>query len=196
MKRYLISTGFVSKWFALCGLFVLPVILTGCVAGTHMIAKEGKPSIAAKSGKAALVIIRTTSFGWGSVVDNYLDGKMIGQTQGKMFFITDVTPGVHYVISHADNTDTARLNFKAGKIYLLQQGIYPGYNIVTRYSPMTADEFAKEVQEATYVIYDTQHPGDDLSDEDFKEAKDDFEKEVKNGEHKDTLQIKGLTKLK
>ena len=92
-----------------------------------------------------LVIIRTTSFGWGSVVDNYLDGKMIGQTQGKMFFITEVKPGVHYVISHADNTDTARLNVEAGKIYLLQQGIYPGWNIVTRFSPMTTEEFAKEV---------------------------------------------------
>jgi hypothetical protein len=161
-----------------------------------MITKESKPAISAKSDKAVLVIIRTTSFGWGSVVDNYLDGKMIGQTQGKMFFITEVKPGMHYVISHADNTDTARLNFEAGKIYLLQQGIYPGWNIVTRFSPMTTEEFANEVKEATYVVYDTQKPGNDMSDKDFKEAKDDFEKEAKQGEHKDTLQIKGYTRLK
>jgi hypothetical protein len=162
----------------------------------HMIAKEGKPSISAKADKSVLVIIRTTSFGWGNVVDNYLDGKMIGQTQGKMFFITEVTPGVHYIMSHADNTDTARLKFEAGKIYLLQQGIYPGWNIVTRFSPMTTEEFAKEVQEASFVVYDTQRPGKDMSDKDLKEAKDDFEKEVKQGEHKDILQIKGYTRLK
>jgi hypothetical protein len=32
-----------------------------------MITKESKPAISAKSGNAVLVIIRTTSFGWGSV---------------------------------------------------------------------------------------------------------------------------------
>lgn len=196
MKSHAAASRVVQKWFALGVLVILPLFLWSCAAGTHMIAKEGKPAISAKSDKAVLVIIRTTSFGWGNVVDNYLDGKMIGQTQGKMFFVTDVTPGVHYVISHADNTDTARLNFEAGKIYLLQQGIYPGWNIVTRYSPITVDEFAKEVQEATYVVYDTQHPGDNMSDKDVKEAKDDFEKEVKDGEHKDILGIKGFTKLK
>jgi hypothetical protein len=196
MNRYYASTSFMPKWFALFVLLILPVFLGGCVSGIHMIAKEGKPAISAKSNKALLVIIRTTSFGSGYVVDNYLDGKMIGQTQGKMFFITEVTPGVHYVISHADNTDTARLKFESGKIYLLQQGIFPGWNITTRFSPITVDEFAQQVKEATYVVYDTQHPGKDMSDKDFKEAKDDFEKEVKNGEHKDVLQIKGYTRLK
>lgn len=196
MNRHSASTSFLPKWFVLCVLLILPVFLGGCVAGTHMIAKEDKPSISAKSDKAVLVIIRTTSFGWGSIVDNYLDGKMIGQTQGKMFFVAEVTPGVHYVISHADNTDTARLKFEAGRIYLLQQGIYPGWNIITRFSPITPEEFAKEVQEANFVVYDTQHPGKDMSEKDLKEAKDDFEKEVKNGEHKDILQINGYTRLK
>ena len=110
MNRHSVLKRFVSKWFIVCALLILPVYLGGCVAGTHMIAKEGKPSISAKSDKAVLVIIRTTSFGWGNVVDNYLDGKMIGQTQGKMLFTAEVTPGVHYVISHADNTDTAHNN--------------------------------------------------------------------------------------
>jgi hypothetical protein len=196
MSRYSASTSFVLKWFALFVLLILPVCLGGCVSGIHMIAKEGKPAISAKSNKALLVIIRTTSYGWGSIVNNYLDGKMIGQTQGKMFFITEVTPGVHYVISHADNTDTARLKFESGKLYLLQQGIYPGWNITTRFSPITSDEFAQQVKEATYVVYDTQHPGQDMSEKDLKEAKNDFEKEVKSGEHKDILQIRGYTRLK
>jgi hypothetical protein len=196
MNKYSESTPFVPKWFALCVLLILPVFLGGCASGIHMIAKEGKPAISAKSNKALLVIIRTTSFVWGNIVNNYLDGKMIGQTQGKMFFVTEVTPGVHYVISHADNTDTARLKFETNRIYLLQQGIFPGWNITTRFSPMTIEEFAKEVQEANFVVYDTQHPGKDMSEKDFKEAKDDFEKEVKSGEHKDILQIKGYTRLK
>jgi hypothetical protein len=183
------------KRFLLGALFVLPLVLGGCIAKTHMIAHESKPVIKPKSDKAILVIIRTTAFGGGNVVDNYLDGKMIGQTQGKVFFITEVKPGVHYVMSHADNTDTARLNFTAGKIYLLEQGIYPGWNITTRYSPMTPWEFAEQVQEANYVVYDTKNPGKDMLDKDFKEAKENFEKEVKQSEHIDTLQIKGYSKL-
>ena len=163
------------RWFALFVLLILLVFPGGCVSGIHMIAKEGKPAISAKSNKALLVIIRTTSFGSGYVVDNYLDGKMIGQTQGKMFFITDVTPGVHYVLSHADNTDTARLKFESGRIYLLQQGIYSRLEHNTRFSPMTVDDFAQQVKEATYVVYDTQHPGKDMSEKDLKEAKDDFD---------------------
>jgi hypothetical protein len=180
MKKYSASTRLSTKWSMFCLLFILPAVLGACVAGTHMIAKESKPAISAKPDKAVLVIIRTTSFGSGFVIDNYLDGKMIGQTQGKMFFVTDVTPGVHYVISHADNTDTARVKFEHGKIY----------------SPMTTEDFVQQVKEATYVVYDRQHPGDDMSDKDFKEAREDFEKEVKNGEHKDTLQIKGYARLK
>jgi hypothetical protein len=196
MKKYSASTRLSTKWSMFCLLFILPAVLGACVAGTHMIAKESKPAISAKPDKAVLVIIRTTSFGSGFVIDNYLDGKMIGQTQGKMFFVTDVTPGVHYVISHADNTDTARVKFEHGKIYILQQGIYPGWRATTRYSPMTTEDFVQQVKEATYVVYDRQHPGDDMSDKDFKEAREDFEKEVKNGEHKDTLQIKGYARLK
>jgi hypothetical protein len=196
MNSNSVSKSIVPKWSAVSALLILPVLLWCCIAGTHMITKEGKPSISAKSNRAMLVIIRTTSFGSGSVVDNYLDGKMIGQTQGKVFFMTEVTPGKHYVISHADNTDTVRLNFEAGKIYLLQQGIYPGWNATTRFSPMTTEEFTKEVKEANFVVYDTEHPGKDMSDKDFKEAKDDFEKEAKQGEHKDTLQIKGHPRLK
>jgi hypothetical protein len=190
------SRYFWMKYAVAVAITVSFLFLSACGPKLHMIAKEGKPSITAKSGKAVLVIIRTTSFGWGAIVDNYLDGKMIGQTEGKVFFVTEVTPGQHYLISHADNTDTARLNFEAGKIYILQQGIYPGWRVTTRYSPMTTEEFQNEVQEAVFRIYDTANPGQDMSPKDFKEAKDDFDKEVKAGEHKDTLQYKGYSRLK
>lgn len=86
---------------------------------------------------------------------------------------------------------------ESGNIYLLQQGTYHGGNITTHFSPITTEEFAK-AREANFVVYDNQHPGEDVSDKDFKEAKDDFEKESKNGEHKDILRIKGYgyTRLK
>ncbi len=173
--------------------FVVPLFLGGCAAGTNMIAKDAKPPLAVKSDRAVLVIVRTTSFMGGYVVNNYLDGKLIGQTQFKSYFTTDVKPGTHYVISRADNTDAARINFEAGRIYFLQQGIYPGWNATTRYSPMTLNDAKKELAEASYLIYDTQRPGNDMSDKDFKEAKGDFEKENKEDptRYKDVIEYKG-----
>ena len=195
MKTVISSERPNRKLVLICTVLLLSFALSAC-ATKRMIAQEVKPAITAKADKAVLVIVRSTSFGWGNIVDNYLDGKMIGQTYGKVFFITDVKPGVHYVISHADNTDTARLNFETGKIYILQQGIYPGYNITSSFSPMTADQFKKEVQEADYVVYDAQRPGSDMSPKDLKEAKDSFDKELKEGKHKEIVQYKGYRKVK
>lgn len=42
--------------------------------------KETKPSLTTKSKMAVLVVIRLTSSGAGYVINNYLDGKLIGQT--------------------------------------------------------------------------------------------------------------------
>lgn len=194
MKRISLSRKYGRPGFF--SLVLVIVLLGACGTGIHMIAKEGKPAINPKSGKAVLVIIRTTPFGGGQIIDNYLDGKMIGQTQGKVFFISEVTPGVHYLIAHADNTDTARLNFEAGRIYLLQQGIYPGFGVTTRYSPMMNDEFQRELPEAAFRVYDAANPGKDMSSQDVAEAKRDFEREVKEGSHKEILDYKGYRRIR
>lgn len=168
-------------------------LLGACVAGTNMIAKD-KPALATKPDKAVLVIIRTTSFGWGAVVSNYLDGKLIGQTQGKSYFMTAVVPGAHYLIADAGNKDTAHIRFEAGRIYFLGQAIHPGYhNVTTHYTPMTLEEAKREISEAAYYVYDTQKPGKDLSAKDLKEAKDDFEKENREdpARHKEVSGYKG-----
>jgi hypothetical protein len=187
-KRFLSKRSFVPSFVAM--LF----LLGACVAGTHMIAKDTKPALATKPDKAVLVIIRTTSFGWGSVVTNYLDGKLIGQTEGKSYFMTAVAPGTHYLIADAGNKDTARMRFEAGRIYFLNQAVHPGYhNVTTHYAPMTLEEAKREITEATYYVYDTQKPGKDLSEKDLKEAKADFEKANKEdpAHHKDVSGYKG-----
>lgn len=187
-KKFLSKRPFVPAWVTM--LF----LLSACVAGTNMIAKDTKPALATKPDKAVLVIIRTTSFGWGAVVSNYLDGKLIGQTQGKSYFMTPVVPGSHYLIADAGNKDTARLKFEAGRIYFMGQAIHPGYhNVTTHYAPMTLEEAKREIMEATYYVYDTQKPGKDLSEKDLKEAKDDFEKENREDptRHKDVSGYRG-----
>jgi len=179
-------------------LFVMPVFLTACGGPKHMITIDVKPKIAPKTDKAVLVIARTTSFGAGVTIENYLDKKLIGQTKGKSYFITDVAPGQHYVMGHAENWATARINFEASRVYFLNQDIRMGVWMArTGFSPMSAEEGLKQINESgsDYRVYDNNNPGEDMSDKDFNEVKDDFEKEVKQGEHKDILDYHGDSTL-
>jgi hypothetical protein len=199
-----------ARGLALVAVFLAPLFLGAC-GGYHMVTRDAKPSdYAVKSKKATLIIMRSTNWsgnigtiniGPGHIITNYLDKKMIGQTRGKSYFVTDVKPGTHYLMGRSANIAVARLNFESGKVYILQQLVFPTLpfqNIPpTGFGPMTTEDFLKEIKDAEFLVYDAAHPGDDLSQEDFQEAKDDFEKDVKEepGRHKDTLQYKGSTKL-
>jgi hypothetical protein len=54
-----------------------------------------------------------TSFGFAIVSWNYLDGKLIGETKGKTYFVINVKPGPYYVIVTTENTAVAHINFQA-----------------------------------------------------------------------------------
>lgn len=188
-------------------LLTLPVIMSACI-GYYMLNKDEKPAgYASKSNKATLIVIRATSWkgnmgltiGPGHVVTNYLDAKMIGQTRGKSYFVTEVKPGPHYVIAQSQNTITVKLNFEPGRIYILSQLLFPGFNRpTTGFATMTAEDFMKEIKDADYLVYDTSHPGDDMPAKEFQEAKNDYDKEVREepNRHKDMLQYKGYARLK
>jgi hypothetical protein len=183
---------------ALAGLLAaLPLLLGAC--GIHMIKKDVKAPLAVKSGKAVLVIMRTGSFYGDSDIKNYLDGKFIGGTKDNCYFMTDVKPGVHYVTADGGNKDTVRMQFDAGRIYILRQGIVPGvFRSFTRYYPMKLQEALEEVQKIDYMVYDTANPGADLSREDFEKEKKDFDAEVKKdpSHRKEVAQYTGYSKAK
>ena len=42
------------------------------------------------------------------------------------------------------------------------------------------------------LTYDSKNPGDDLSDEDYKQAVSDYEREVKEGPHKEYEGYRGV----
>jgi hypothetical protein len=131
---------------------------------------------------------------FGVTIENYLDKKFIGQTKGKSYFITDVAPGQHYVMGHAENWSAARINFEAGRTYFLNQDIRMGVWMArTNFTPLTANDAMSQINESgmEYRVYDTKKPGEDMSDKDFNEVKADFDKEVAQGEHKDIVEYKG-----
>ncbi len=101
-------------------------------------------------------------------------------------------------MGHAENWATAQINFEAGKIYFLNQDIRMGVWMArTGYSPLTAADALREINEIDYRVYDTAHPGEDMSQKDFQDVKEDIEKEVKEdpGRHKDVLDYRGYNKL-
>jgi hypothetical protein len=201
MKTFILAKESLLKKCMFLVLLAMPVVLMSCVPGTaHMIDQDMKPKIATKPGKAVLVIVRGTSYGWAQVIDNYLDGKMIGQTQGNSYFITDVTPGSHYVMGHAENNSSAKIHFKAGRFYFLNQYLTPGFMTMrTGFAPMTAEEALKDINDegCDYRVYNAQEPGEDMDPDDYQETKADFEKEAKDDpdRHKDMLEYKGYSKL-
>jgi hypothetical protein len=125
---------------------------------------------------------------------------MIGQTRGKSFFIAEVKPGAHFVMAKAENVAAAKINFEAGRIYILDQGVYPGFwTMRTGFSPMIPENAKKQLGEEgmQYRVYNTANPGDDMDAKDYEETKADFEKEIKAdpNRHKDILEYKGVTKM-
>ena len=145
-------------------LFAMPLFLASCGGLTHMITKDVQPGLAIKSTKAVLVI-GTTLSGLNSS-DLYLDGKMIGQTKGKSFFITDVEPGTHYVMARAEKISTEKIKFEAARIYFLKQGIDPRErDSRIAFTPLTLDEGLHMVYESNcvYLEYNLKNPGKDLS---------------------------------
>jgi hypothetical protein len=175
------------------------VFNSACSPPSHMLVKE-KPwqdirSIIPEKEKSALVVARTVSFGGAIEFDTYLDKKMIGVTQRKGYFIkTDVTPGVHYVISKAENIEPVKMQFEQGLTYYLLQVPRLGFwKARVSGAPVSPEKMLETLDDDVRQLeYNLKDLGDDLTDHDFEEAVQDYERVLKEGTHKDHLEYKGF----
>ena len=155
--------------------------LIGC-APRYMVSKNpciDVRGVVPSQGKAVLVIGRTTTFGGGVNIENYLDKKFIGTTKGRSFFVSSVEPGLHHVTARAENTETVLLNFEPDKTYYLLNAIRMGVIFArTKYYLMNAQEFYNDM-DGTCNFYeaDKSSPGADLSDEEFTYIVDKYKNE-------------------
>lgn len=162
-------------------LLIVVFALAGC-GPRHMVSKDPCPDVrgvVAPKGKAALVLGRTTIFGSGVNIENYVDKKFIGTTKGNSFFIAPVEPGRHYVTARAENFDTVLLNFEPDKTYYLQNEIRMGVLFArTKYDVVDAQHLFNDMDgKCHYYEVDSSSPGDDLTDEEFKQVVEDYQKE-------------------
>jgi hypothetical protein len=168
--------------------------LMGCATG-YMVTRDIKPEITAKADSATLVIIRDTSFGFAIVFWNYLDGKMIGETKGKTYFVTPVKSGPHYVMVASENTAVARFDFQPGKIYYLREGVLMGWwrARTSGFESLTQQQAMESIKDCTYLEFDASKGGEDMDPKLYKTAIEEYHAEVKQNPEgfKAILEYKG-----
>lgn len=177
-------------------LLVLFLTLCSGCATTHMLKTENPPELRANPDKALLVIVRDTFFGGGIVFWNYLDGKFIGETTGNTYFVTNVQPGEHYIVSATENTGVAHLNFQAGKHYFLRQGVTLGLwrARTSGFFPIPAEEARKATQNCTYMQLDNSIPPfPDMEPELYQKAIEEYNAGIKESpeSYKELVEYKG-----
>lgn len=203
--------GGIMKRFHFSVLMIAMLLLASACAGVpeHMLFKDDPAlnvfNIKPEKGKAALVVARTFSENillYGArplVFDNYLDKKMIGVSNSKGYFVkTDVVPGVHYVIAISESMEPVKINFEAQRIYYIMEFPRPGmWRARIAIALVTPEELGTSFDDSVrLMVYDANAPGDDMSDKDYQEAVNDYERELKEGHHKDHIGYKGVAAKK
>ena len=207
------STPFLSYWFLLKtggqilqGLYmredmkkiillaICLFLVSGCATGI-MVTRDTKPEITVKPDSSTLVIIRDTTFGFAVAFWNYLDGKFIGETTGKTYFVTSVKPGPHYVVVTTENIAVAHIDFQPGKIYFLHEGVLMGWlrARTSGFEPLTYEQAMESIQECTYQELDTNKTFGDMEPKLYKKAIEDYHVEVRENPDgfKNMLEYKG-----
>jgi hypothetical protein len=170
-------------------------LLASC-ATTHMAKPEKAPDLSFSPDTATLVIIRESWVGGAIVFWNYLDGKLIGETMGRNYFVTPVTPGSHYVVVATENTCVAHFDFKPGKTYFLGEGVTIGVwrARTSGFYPMTQEDATKAIKNCSYLEYDPKTGQEDMDPKLYQQAIDEYLKDVKENPDafKDILKYDGV----
>jgi len=170
-------------------------LLASCTT-THMAKLDKVPNRISQPDKATLVIIRNILFDDGYVFWIYLDRNLIGETMEKTYFVTSVTPGIHYLVVVAENKSVARFDFKAGKTYFLAEwGMIGVWRSRTAgLYPMTPDDAAKAMKKCSYLEYDPKTGQELIDPKLYQQAIDEYHKDIKKypDVFKDILKYDGV----
>jgi hypothetical protein len=177
-------------------LIISFIFLLASCATTHMAKPEKAPDLSFSPDTATLVIIRESWVGGAIVFWNYLDGKLIGETMGRNYFVTPVTPGSHYVVVATENTCVAQFDFKPGKTYFLGEGVTMGVwrARTSGFYPMTQEDAIKAIKNCSYLEYNPKTGQEDMDPKLYQQAINEYLKDVKENPDafKDILKYDGV----
>jgi len=77
-------------------------------------------------GKSRIYLYRNETFGGAITIAVALDGKLMASTGPMTYFVWDVDPGQHTILSKSENDATLTLNTVAGQPYFVWQEIKLG----------------------------------------------------------------------
>lgn len=77
-------------------------------------------------GNARVYLFRDETFGAAIAIPVMLNGKLMGRTAAKTYFMWDVPPGDVEVSSIAEDTSTVRIKAEGGRLYFIWQEIKMG----------------------------------------------------------------------
>lgn len=133
---------------------IAALLFISCSSNFSMVKHHSKPHIAPNSDKAILVIYRGASFGYGITMDTYLDNTFIGQTKGSSYFIVSAEPGERFITGIAEKNVRKKLLLEAGKVYYINQGIYPGILLAeSRITLSNSTHFSKKLKSLDFYYY-------------------------------------------
>jgi len=130
------------KLFA-AGAVLAAVLASGCASVPMAGAEEdaAAKSFAVRPGKANIYVYRNESMGAAIKMPVVLDGKLVGDTAAKTYYVLEVNPGIHTVVSKTENDSSVNVDAVAGRNYFLWQEVKMGL--------MTARSSLQQVDEAT-----------------------------------------------
>jgi Protein of unknown function (DUF2846) len=117
------------KKLFLAAMLVMAALATGCasvpMAGVEQDAKM--KTFAAPVGASNIYIYRNEGvMGAALKIGVTVDGKDVGETAGKTYFMIPVAPGKHTVASKGETGSSIDINAEAGKNYFVWQEIKMG----------------------------------------------------------------------
>jgi hypothetical protein len=78
-------------------------------------------TFATRPDKSTIYVYRNERYGGAARMTVSLDGRVAGHTGPRTYFVWEVDPGMHEIVSQAENTDTVTITTQAGKDYYIWQ---------------------------------------------------------------------------
>jgi len=118
------------------GIVVVAFVASGCVS-VPMASPEKDASaktFATKPGKGNIYVYRNETMGAAVKMPVVLDGKLVGDTASKTYFLFEVAPGKHELIAKGENDSVLPLTVQAGRNYFVWQemkmGMFAGRSVL------------------------------------------------------------------
>ena len=130
-------------------LGALAALVSGC-ASVPMTPPEADASakrFQPRPGMANIYLYRNETFGAAVTMSVSLDGRIMGRTGPKTYFLWEVPPGRHEIQSHTENLETLAVNAEAGKSYYIWQEVKMGM-----FSPRSLLQLMPEAEGRTGVL--------------------------------------------